>query len=246
MYSGCAFLVSTAFYGILAARALAYFERTHPRSDWWRAKALDRTIDVINFVNAVAATVLSSWVLVTLEHAERTDVHGRKPSELAGWTVESVCGYIIAELSVILLSRYRLTYEYWRLALDSYRWMVVFHTVALVGLTSVTLLDVGYPLAMWVVWSELTSVFLGVESFLEASAISRTHAKAYSVLEASGTLVFVFQRVVVFLCLLWLCWNQFTWKLTFVVQLAVLVTGTVINTGLAVDRIAENARTWYW
>lgn len=245
MHCGFAFLASTGLYGLLAARALVHFERQYPRSHWWRATALDRTIDVINFTNALVATVLSSWALVVLGEAERTNVRGGKPSELAGWTVESVCGYIVVELSVLLLSRYRLPSKYWKMALDAYRWMVVFHIVALLGLVSVLVLDVGYPFAMWVVWSELTSVFLGLESFLEGSGWSQTNVKTYLALEVFSTLMFIFQRVIVFVWLLWLCVEQFAyWDVGFIVQFAILVAGTVLNTGLVAERIVQMKQSW--
>ncbi len=234
------------FYGLLAAGTLTYFERKYPRGDWWRAKALDRTIDTVNFTNAVLATLLSSWALLSLDRTERINVRGGKASQLAGWTVQSVCGYIVVEISVLLLSRYRLTTQFWKLAVDSYKGMVVFHVVALVGLVSVMTLDAGYPLALWVIWSELTSVFLGLESFLQNIGVSRSHAKEFFVLEVGSTLMFVFQRVLLFDYLLWVCWDQFSWEVGFVLQFAILVAGTALNSVSAMDRVVETKQSWNW
>ena len=239
MYRGSCFLASTGLYGLLAATVLIGLERRHSQNEWQRAKVLDTAFNTINFVNAVAATILSSWVLISLDASERTNVTGGRPSELARWTVESVCGYIVAELLLLAVSSRRLSKQFWDWAKESYKWMVIFHIVALTGLLSVLLRDVGYPLAMWVIWSELTSVFLGVESFLEDSRLHLRYARVYRTVEGSSTILFVFQRVFVFLFLLWLCWAQFTWEMAFILQLAILVVGTILNISLSADRVAE-------
>ncbi len=133
-------------------------------------------------------------------------------------------------------SRFRLSAEYWKMAVDSYKEMVVFHVVALIGLLSVVILDAGYPVALWMVWTELTSVLLGVESFLEVIGGSQRHAKT---VEVGNTVVFIFQRVVLFVYLLWVCLDQFMWELGFVVQFVILVAGTALNSLLATDRVIE-------
>ena len=239
---GSVFLVSAAFFGVLAAYLLAHYERKlRLRSVSWQAQALDRAIEVVNAANATIATILSSWVLATGDKEEVTNVRGRKPNSLAGWTVEIVCGYIVVELVLMLVARYRLPRESWEWIKELYKWMVGFHIVALAGLMSVLILDVGYPVAMWVVWSELTSVFLAAADFLEASGISQSTTKAhlYCVVKVSCAVLFVFQRVVVFLYLLWLCLVQFAWELTFVVQTIILSAGTVLNIVQAVGHIEE-------
>lgn len=242
------FLAFAGLHGLLAASVLTYLENKHsgsPLIDWWRAQALDKTIDVINFINAVTATVLSSWVLLTLDGPERANVTGRKPSDLAGWAVESVCGYMVVELVLLVVSSYRLTRRYWTQMKAAYCGMVIFHVVALFGLTSVLLLDTGYPLAMWVIWSELTSVFLGVEAFLQTTGLRLRYVLVYRTVAVCGTLTFVFQRVVIFLYLLWLSWAQFTWKLSFIFQVVILIVGTVLNAVFAADLVAEWFRNFF-
>lgn len=239
---GFVLLVSAASYGVLAAKLLAQYERElRPRSVRWQAQALDRAIGVVNAANATIATILSSWVLATGDKEQITNVRGRKPNSLAGWTVEVVCGYIVVELVLMLVASYRLPRESWEWIKELYKWMVRFHIVALAGLMSVLILDVGFPVAIWVVWSELTTVVLAVEDFLEASGISQgsVKVKLYSVVKVSGAVLFVFQRVLVFLYLLWLCFVNFMWELTFVVQTIILLAGTVLNIVQAFGHIEE-------
>ena len=224
--TGLGFVVSVGFYGFVAATTLVWSERRHPKSALWRAKILDWTIDVTNFANAVTATVLSSWVLATMDAEERTNPRGKVPNDLASWTVESVCGYVVVEIMLLFVARFRLPRRLWDMAVNSLRMMVTFHIVALLGLVSVVVFDSGYPLAIWGIWSEMTSIFLGLESFFEGRGVDRS---LYFMLRVCSAVIFIFQRVIVFFYLLWLCLIRFSWELTFVVQVCVLVVGTALN-----------------
>ena len=132
-------------------------------------EAMDRVMDIINFTNATIASILSSWVLMSMEsHKERFKVNGGRPNAAADWMLGSVCGYIVVEALLLCVTSYRLRGYHWSHIRNNYGETVIFHMVALVGLTSVVFRNTGYPIALWVVWSELTSVFLGLENFIVA------------------------------------------------------------------------------
>ena len=144
-----------AGYGTLATALVVCYERKYSRS-----KALHVAVDVTNLINAVTATILSSATLWMMTAEQRGNVAGGVPNDLAVWTLESVCGYILVESALFLVSHCR------NMSVEAYRHMFYFHTVALVGLLSVLFSNSGYVIALWAVWSELTSIFLGLESFL--------------------------------------------------------------------------------
>lgn len=192
---------------------------------------MERILDIVNFTNAVTATILSSIVLCAMDTSERTDMRGRTHSKLATWTIESVCAYLIVEMTLFSVSSFRLSKSSWNWVKECYKETVAFHIVAFLGLISVLLTGVGYSVAMWVIWSELTSIFLGLQAFLEVYRLHRT--KAYYVIEQCGSLMFIFQRVLIFLYLLWLCLVQFTTEFLFIIQFIILVAGTILNIVLA-------------
>ena len=235
-----AFVVSTTVYGIITVLVIAWLERRRSSSgcSHWRVKfaAMDRTVDIINFANALITSALSSWVLQSLDGYEAFNVIGGRPSGVvADWTLGSVCGYIVVESLLLYVTSHRLRGDPWSWSLmkDAYKEMVLFHMVALVGLTSVVIRNTGYPLALWVVWSELTSVFLGLERFIEVGRYlcSRSvHTWLVFAVRACSAVLFVLQRVVVFYFLLWLSWRHFVWEVGFLFQLTILIAGTSLNT----------------
>jgi hypothetical protein len=223
-----------SLYGSITFTGLFYLENKYvPTLSTFKARkeAMERILDFVNFVNAVTATILSSIVLYTMDSSERTDMRGRTSSKLATWTIESVCAYLIIEMTLLSVSSFRLSKSSWVWVKESYKETAAFHIVAFIGLLSVLLTGVGYSVAMWVIWSELTSIFLGLQAFLEVYRLHRT--RAYYVIDQCGSLVFVFQRVLIFLYLLWLCLMQFTTELLFIIQFIILVAGTILNIVLA-------------
>lgn len=241
------FLLSTAFYSALAVRILFYLERTRsPLGRLWQGKALIRTIDVINLVNATVASLLSTWVLLCAGRVEVTNISGRlgEYNELAGWTVEAVCGYMVVELGLFLVSSYRLPDYSWDCVMEDFREMAVFHVVALSGLASVLIMDTGYTVAMWVIWSEVASVFLGLEQeFHYSSKIPKRYKEYFSLpLDIICTVSMVLHRGVVFLYLLGLCVVQFTFEATFVCQLSILSVGTILNIYFVICQVRETVR----
>ena len=226
---GCIITGFATLYGILATALLVCCERKHDRR-----RALHVTVDVINFINAVTATTLSSAALWSMSAEQRRDVAEGIPNALAVWTVESVCGYIIVETVLFVVSHCR------GLSVEDYQHMSYFHIVAFTGLLSVLVSNSGYAVALWTIWSELTSIFLGIECFLEQSS----QGWVCRVTELCGDLAFVSQRVLVFFYLLYLCLTQFRLELMFVVQTSILVTGTIMNGMLAIDRL--NASSWWY
>ena len=211
-----------------------------------QAKAVIRTIEILNLINAIVASLLSSWVLMFAGKEEITNINGRLPgyNQLASWTIEAVCGYIVVEVALSFISRCRLSSQSWDLLMDYYNEMIVFHVVALFGLASVLLLDSGYTVAMWVIWSEIASVFTGIEQeFHYASFIPEKYKEWFSLpFNIVCTVSMVLQRVVVFLWLLVLCVVQFTWKSAFVCQLSILCVGTVLNIYIVSDPVRETFR----
>ena len=234
-----AFVLSVLVYGSVAALIVIWIERLYQRRlRWWdvRLKTLNSAIDVINFANAVVTSILSSLELYRFE--DRFLVRGsRTDTPLADYTLGSVCGYIAAEIGFVSLvgCNYvrRRNVGAWTLLKQIYAEMLLFHAVAFVGLTSVVLRNTGYPFALWVVWSELTSVFIGLQTFTEGNRhLSRIWGLCAAVL-------FVLQRVLLFYYLLWLCVKDFVWDTGFICQLGVLLAGSVLNTHLAWNFIAN-------
>ena len=227
-----AFAVSTLSYGAAVALAFAWMKDQGGYMGWQkRFVALNKALDVANFANAVIASVLSSWALYQLE--ERFLVRGGRASGdgfLADCVLGSVCGYIAVEILVVSLTsaRYSNT-PAWSYLWHIYGEMVLFHAVAFVGLTSVVLRNTGYPVALWVVWSELTTVFIGLENFTSGcgNSFSRHLSEFWG---KCASLLFIVQRVVLFYYLLWQSWISFVWETGFVFQLGVLLAGTLINT----------------
>ena len=227
-------IIFLSLYGSITFTGLFYLENKYGRTlSTFKARkeAMERILDIVNFINAVTATILSSIVLCTMDSSERTDMRGRTHSKLATWTIESVCAYLIVEMTLFTVSSFRLSKSSWNWVKECYKETVAFHIVAFLGLISVLLTGVGYSVAMWVIWSELTSVFLGLQAFLEVYRLHRT--RAYYIIEQCGSLIFIFQRVLIFLYLLWLCLLQFTTEFLFIVQFIILVAGTILNIVLA-------------
>ena len=88
-----AFVLSVLVYGSVAALIVIWIEKLYQRRPrWWdvRLKTLNSAIDVINFANAVVASILSSLELYRLE--DRFLVRGgRTDTPLADYTLGSVC-----------------------------------------------------------------------------------------------------------------------------------------------------------
>ena len=236
-----AFVVSTAGYGV--AVALIYARGKDERCYiGWRRKlaALQKAVDIANFSNAVIASVLSSWALYRLE--EKFLVRGGRSGDgfLADCVLGTVCGYIAMEVTVVSLASFSYRRNGDRLAMSYlwhiYREMVLFHAVAFVGLSSVVFRDRGYPVALWVVWSELTTVFIGLENFTSGSYRLRLLSKLWG---QCASLLFVVQRVLLFYYLLWQSWRSFVWETGFVCQMGVLLAGTLLNTHMAWDFITN-------
>ena len=157
------------------------------------------------------------------------NIHRGKISELERCTIESVCGYIVIEL-VLVASKCD-----WTATKRSYMTMEILHIAGLIGLSSVLLLNTGYPIAIWVIWTELTTVFMSVEDYFENSKLSLKHPTVYWLLTVCTVIVFLLQRVVLFLYLVWLSLTRFVWKFYFIFQLLLLIAGTVLNTMLAMN-----------
>ena len=217
------------FYAAVTIVSLKYSEKNSP---WRRKQALNLAFNLINFINAVVSTVLSS-VALTVESLY--NIHRGKTGELERCTIDSVCGYIVIELVLLVVSSFRLSKCDWSAIKTSYMTMEILHIVGLIGLSSVLLLNTGYPLAIWVIWTELTTVFLSVEDYFENSKLSLKHPTVYWLLTVCTVIVFLLQRVVLFLYLVWLSLTQFVWKFYFIFQLLLLIAGTVLNAMLAAD-----------
>ena len=239
-------LVFTAIYSALASKIVFYQQQRLTPVKLKQAKAVIRTIEILNVINAIVTSLLSSWVLLFAGIEEITNINGRLQgyNQLASWTIEAVCGYIVVELALCFISRCRLSRQSWDLLIDYCNEMVIFHVVALFGLASVLVLDSGYTVAMWVIWSEIASVFTGIEhEFHYASIIPRKYKEWFSLLfNIVCTVSIVLQRAVVFLWLLGLCVVQFTWKSSFVCQLSILCVGTALNIYIASDQVRETFR----
>ena len=134
-------------------------------------------------------------------------------------------------MSLLSISSFRLSKSSWHWVKECYKETVIFHIVAFIGLSSVLLTGVGYSVAMWVIWSELASVFLGIQTCLEVYELH--HTRAYYIVDHFSSLVFIFQRVLLLLYLLWLCLMQFTIDFLFIIQFIILAAGTLLNIVLA-------------
>lgn len=239
----CFFIFTVLYFSI--ASAVLFFNESRLRHRYRdlnqaKARSLDRAISAANLSNAVVATILSSISLYILDDQQRTNIYLRQPGALAQWTIESVCGYIFVEFALILLNSFRLSWKSWKRLTGALQDSLTFHTVALIGLLSVLVFDVGYAVALWVIWSEFTSIFLGIESWMEETSLNVWYTRLFRLIKASSTVTFIFQRVVVFFALLWLCWQQFTWGLLYIAQLSVLCIGTVLNVKLAIERVTDH------
>ena len=242
----CFFIFTVLYFSI--ASVVLVFNESRLRQ-WYRdldlakARSLDRAISAANLSNAVVATILSSISLYILDHQQRTNMYLRRPGTVAQWSIESVCGYIFVEFTFILLNSFRLSRKTWKRLTAALQDSLMFHTVALVGLLSVLFFGVGYAVALWVIWSELTSIFLGIESWMEETHLNVWYTRLFRLVKASSSVTFILQRVVVFFVLLWLCWQQFTWGLLYVAQLSVLCVGTALNVKLATERVTDHWHT---
>ncbi len=205
--------------------------------DRLKAKAMDRAINMTNFSNALIATILSSMALYSIDSQQRTNIYLSQPNSIAQWTIECVCGYIFVEFTFLSVASCRLSEKYWELTKRALIGSVIFHGVALLGLTSVLFFNTGYAIALWVIWSELTSVFLGIEVYIEDTLNGFSSLFVYRIVQICTSVSFVLQRVVMFFVLLWFCWQQFTWQPLFLSQLLILCLGTVLNTWFAVERV---------
>ncbi len=235
------FLCFAVLYFLIAIGVVTYTEHVlkekEKNEDRLKAKALDRAINVTNFSNALIATILSSVALYHTDSQQRTDIYLQQPSAVAQWTIECVCAYIFVEFTFLFAASCRLSRRYWELTKRALLGSVIFHGVALLGLSSVLYFNTGYAIALWVVWSELTSVFLGIEVYMEDTLNIHTSPLLYRVVQMCTSVSFILQRVVMFLVLLWFCWKQFTWQPLFLSQLFILCVGTILNTWFGVERV---------
>ena len=233
------FLCFTVLYSLIAGGVVKYCEDNlklrYKNVDRIKAKALDRAITVANLSNATISTILSSLSLYYLNSQQRTDIYLTRPSSLAQWSIESVCGYIFVEFTFIFGSKYRLSDKYWRLAKGAVMSTMAYHCGALLGLSSVLLFDTGYAIALWVMWSELTSVFLCIEDYIEETIVAIPFL--FRIFKICTSVTFVLQRVVLFVGLLWLCGQQFTWQPLFLLQFLILCLGTLLNVLYAIERV---------
>ncbi len=238
------FLCFTVLYYLIAGGVARYCEDNlrlssrYKNEDRKKAKSLDRGVTVANFSNAIISTILSSISLYCLNSQQRTDIYLTRPSSIAQWTIESVCGYIFVEFTFIFGNKYRLSAKYWRLTKRAVMHTLIFHSVALLGLSSVLLFDTGYAIALWVIWSELTSVFLTIEEYMEETIIELNFPLIFQIVKTCTSVIFVLQRIVLFLGLLWLCGQQFTWQPLFLLQLLILCLGTVLNVLFVIERVS--------
>lgn len=189
-----------------------------------RERAFNQTFDVINFINSVIATIGSSYALYYLG-SFRYNVSGSKSLVYEDWTIETVCGYITVELLLMAVSSYRLPKHDWSYIKERYKMMEIFHAVALTGLASVMYFNTGYPLAMWVIWTELTTVLMGVQELLVPLQYTRVHR----VLNKLINLLFVLQRILLYFYLIWLSIISFIMEFHYFVQFVILIVGTVLN-----------------
>ena len=229
------FLFSCSFYSVLAFLAFGFYSKRYAKKP-----AIDRAAVAISGTNATLASILSSFSLLNMAPEERLDMYGPKTNPLYAWIIESVCGYMLVELGFLFCCGIKLNRRDTSHLISEYLLMEVFHVVGFIGLVSVLFLNTGYPLAMWQIWTELTTVFLVIQdslhfysqSFRTFPSVSKAVRSLFSKLT---WMVFVSQRVLLCMFLTWLSWKQFPWTLLSGFQFSILVIGTVINTILAVQ-----------
>ena len=218
MYS---FFISLFFYLILTVATLkCYHGGVGIIRSGVKETLIDATFDVINFVNSIIATIMSSTALYELGPDKRYAITKGKTISLEKWTIESVCAYICVEFMFLFISSFTVTMNEWASIKSRYFNMECLHLVGLIGLSTVLVFDCGYPLAMWVIWTELTSVFLGIQS------ITRTKNK---LLDTVTNIVYFLQRVVLLLYLVWLSFVDIKWEVHYIAQFSLLVAGLVFN-----------------
>ena len=207
------------FYSTLSFASIKYKEHSYRR-----VYAFEWTYDVINFINAVIATVMSSLALYDLGEA-RYIVNSSRSRPLESWTVETVCAYITVEVILMTISSYRLTESDHKYIKSTYHMTTIFHLVALAGLGSVLYFNTGYPLAMYVIWTELTSVVMGVKCVF----IPVKYDKIHHILSKLVSLLFIVQRILLYFYLVWLSIISFTLQFYYIFQFTILIIGTVLN-----------------
>ncbi|XP_062511016.1 uncharacterized protein LOC134186933 [Corticium candelabrum] len=247
-------LLSAASFSFLTKVSYQYFEKRCAVSacnsvndvrSYVITRTVELTFSLVNFVHALISTLCSSFVLFAMRGYKWTDLTMGRENPLMAWTVELVCGYLLVELPFLALAKRRLPSSVYEEFLEGYDEMMVFHGVALFGLLSVLLLDRGFVIGLWVIWTELTSVFLGLETFFEVRGYNISMKNAYAVLAVITTLAFVLQRCFLFIYLLLLCWTQFHWHATFVVQFVILIVGSVLNGVFSAQRCYWTV-AWLW
>lgn len=235
------FLCFLVLYSLIACGVLSYKERElksrHKNEDTSKAKAVHKAVSVANFCNALVATILSSAALYSMNRDQRADVYLKKPNHISQWTLESVCGYIFVEFTFIILNSFRLSDKYWKIARRAVTQLMLFHAVVLVGFTSVLIYNTGYSIALWVIWSELAVVFMGMEDFLQDSILHYRFPFLLLILRTCTTVILLSQRVVMYCVLLWLCWNQFTFQPLFLFQFLILCLGMILNALFTLERL---------
>lgn len=216
------YLLSVFFYASLSSILLTLFENS---KGYTRESAFNKTFDVINFINSVVATVASSLSLHLLGPITRYEVSHSRSFACEDWTIETVCGYITAELLLVAVTSYRLMQYDWTHVRERYKMMEIFHVVALAGLASVMYFDTGYPLAMWVIWTELTTVIGGIHDVL----IPSEYTKTQQLLNNLANILFLLQRILLYLYLVWLSAVSLVMEAHYIIQFAILILGTVLN-----------------
>ena len=224
------FLVTFVFYATAAVTLVQYSlkkrrKRTLPKTR--EEVTIDSILwawDVINFINASIATVASSIVLLETNQGELFDCSVTSSTPLGTYTIETVIGYIVAELLLTIFTWYYCNVHFWTRVWDWYSDMILFHVVALVGLSSVLLFGFGYSIAIWTIWTELTSVFIGLEALcLKAGSYMS------KVCSWMTNFLFVSQRGVLFTYLAIQCLLQCRYDSIVILQTLLMLTGAILN-----------------
>jgi len=155
---------------------------------------------------------------------------------LLTFTIELVIGYILAETTFFIIAYTTQVFSGEHIK-NLYESVIIFHWVCVIGLMTVLLSKQGALVALWGVWSELVSIFLGIESFLELTAIHKTHPIYYNVFGLFITLIFIIQRFAVFLWLVILALLYFQLNVFYTLQTIVLFAALIANSFATYDRI---------
>jgi len=229
-----AFVGSWLLYSVLGF--VQYTRHYQKFSRWFTQEMVYLTCSGLN---ALVATVLSSYLLFFCGLYGETDIHLQHIEEelTQRWVshvlYESVNGFILWEL---LFAAY-FSSKAGKTAIDGILQSMIFHQVGMVGIWLTRFSGAGALICIWALWSEWTTVIYNFETYGFLYGWNTKYYYMFASVIGLRIVTFVFQRGLVFIYLFYLCVINFSFNVLYLIGFATFVVGLVMNLNFCWEQI---------